>query len=278
MQSNRKKINIPAMTEADLFVNYVEIDRESPENQNETHIHRECEIYVNLSGDVNFEVENKIYRIERGSVIVTRPFEYHHCIYRSDALHKHYWILIDTPNSGELVDMIFSGDGTERNLIRLDEDELTRFSECVDKFFSEKPSKLGTGIAFLRLIDILSEHKETKASDSLSKDKLPRDVTLALNYMDVHLCEQITSEALAKHSFVSINTLERHFKEHLALTPFAMLRKKRLINSARLLRLGASVSEACERSGFFDYSNYIAAFRGFFGITPLKYKKNFTEP
>ena len=277
MKVKRQKIDIPPTLGANVFINYVELDRDSPENNNETHIHRECEIYVNLSGDVDFEVENKIYRIERGSVIVTRPYEYHHCIYRSNALHKHYWILIDMHNGTELVDEIFKGSAPERNMLRLGEDELERLSECIDKMLTKNTTKLGTGIAFLTLIQLLSEHKviDSRDSDSVSKGGLPEDVLCALKYMDEHLCEAIDAEALAKCSFVSVNTLERHFKEYLSTTPFAMLRKKRLINSSMLLRLGYSVSEACERSGFSDYSNYIASFRSFFGITPLKYKKNF---
>ena len=77
------KFTIPEMSQVDMSINYIDIDTASLLNQNETHIHKECEIYINLSGNVCFEVENRLYPVSRGSVIVTRPFEYHHCIYRS---------------------------------------------------------------------------------------------------------------------------------------------------------------------------------------------------
>ena len=92
--------------------------------------------------------------------------------------------------------------------------------------------------------------------------------------MDEHLTEELDVEQIAKEANVSVNTLERHFKESLGTTPFAMLRKKRLFASMLALRSGDTVTEAAIKSGFSDYSNYIQLFKKQFGITPLQYKKN----
>ena len=43
--------------------------------------------------------------------------------------------------------------------------------------------------------------------------------------------------------------------------------------AVRLLDEGASVQEACDRSGFSDCSRFIAQFRAHCGRTPLQYKK-----
>ena len=93
--------------------------------------------------------------------------------------------------------------------------------------------------------------------------------------MDAHLSEDLDMKALCSASNVSISTLERHFREALKMTPFAMLRKKRLFASMHHLRAGASVAEAALESGFSDYSNYIQLFRKQFGLTPLAYKRKF---
>ena len=69
-----------------LQVAYSELDSKSKQNTFDSHIHNECEIYINLSGDVSFVVENKVYPIVPGSIIITRPGEYHHCVYHSNAL------------------------------------------------------------------------------------------------------------------------------------------------------------------------------------------------
>ena len=55
-----RRILLPEISPLSLSVSHVDIDSASPLNQNESHIHKECEIYLNLSGDVSFEVENRI--------------------------------------------------------------------------------------------------------------------------------------------------------------------------------------------------------------------------
>ena len=270
MKSNT--LHIKPFCGARISTTQTELVRSSPSNQNEPHIHRETELYVNLSGDIAFEVENRIYPISRGSVIIAKPYEYHRCIYLSDEPHKHWWVLIDSDGEDELSLPILTSQG---NHIRLGEEALLKLTEQLRLLTEKNLSPLNANIAYLSLISLLSEENSIPSTDPSSQ--LSPDVLLALRYMDEHIAEHIELPTLARAAFVSVNTLERHFKGSLNMTPSAMLKRKRLIYSTRFLRDGASVSEACEKSGFTDYSGYINAFRLFFGMTPLKYKKTLTQ-
>ena len=135
-----------------------------------------------------------------------------------------------------------------------------------------KNDPLNQRIDFLRMIQILINGKREESIENL--EAMPMDVITALQYMDLHLTEAIDIQSIAASSNVSVNTLERHFKETLNTTPSAMLRKKRLVYSMKHLRNGDMVSEAAMKSGFTDYSNYIHLFRKQFGVTPLQYKKS----
>ncbi len=271
----QNNLHLDALAEIDVFVRYVETDRFDPGNQHETHIHRECEIYVNLSGDVTFEVENRIYPIQRGSVIITRPYEYHHCIYHSEQPHRHYWVLLGGAAPDPLFQLFYDREKGADNLIQLSEPALTELMTHLDSLLQPSTSAFSHRLALLRAIQILSDPQSQDLP--VQAAPLSSDVLSALRYMDTHLNESVNWQAVAAHCFVSINTLERHFKQTLQITPSAMLRKKRLIHSAKLLRQGVSVSDACERSGFSDYSGYIAVFRRFFGVTPLQYQKSFEK-
>lgn len=90
-----------------LMVSYLELYFESSENVYDSHIHEECEIYVNLSGDVSFVVENHIYPLKPGDIIITRPYEYHHCVYHSNKLHKHFWVLFSSSGNEHLFDIFY---------------------------------------------------------------------------------------------------------------------------------------------------------------------------
>lgn len=261
------------MSAVEFSISHVNIDATSPLNHNESHIHKECEIYVNLSGDVSFEVENRIYPISRGSVIITRPFEYHHCIYRSNAQHEHFWITFSADEREDFLEMFFGREKGKDNLILLEESQLRDCCAVLQTLLQEEPDLLARRICFLQFLRILSTGKGEKSVGVV--EGLPPDVAAALRYIDAHFKEDISIVTLSQACSVSVNTLERHFKESLGATPFAILRKKRLIGSLECLRNGSSVTEAAFQSGFSDYSNYIQLFRKLFGLTPLQYKKKF---
>ena len=72
----------------------------------------------------------------------------------------------------------------------------------------------------------------------------------------------------------SVNTLERHFRASLGITPCEFLRIRRLTKARELLGKGLSVQETSDACGFSDYSHFIALFRRRFGITPLQYRRS----
>ena len=97
--------SMPALSDFKIRAVYSEITKSSNENVNHSHIHDECEIYVNLSGDVSFIVENKIYPVKPGDIIISKPFEYHHCVYHSNKLHKHFWILFSSSGNEDMLNI-----------------------------------------------------------------------------------------------------------------------------------------------------------------------------
>lgn len=268
------KFTIPEMSEVDFQISFVDIDSDYLLNKDESHIHKECEIYINLSGDVSFEVENHIYPVSRGSVVITRPFEYHHCIYRSlYERHRHFWITFSAEGNEELLRMFFSREKGKNNLIILEEEQLKKCCSVLMDMLKKETDSLSRRIGFLQLVSIL---RNGNNEDSIGDmEKMPQDVALALKFMEEHLVSNFDLATLCTFCNVSANTLERHFKETLGVTPFAMLRKKQLIASMEFLRNGESVTESAIKSGFADYSNYIQLFRKQFGVTPLQYKKKF---
>jgi len=267
-----KRLAVTGIPEVELTVRHWNITSEAPVNQHEIHAHKECEIYLNLSGDVAFEVENRIYPISRGSVIITRPYEYHRCIYRSDERHEHFWLTFSSPGAEKFFDFFYSREKGEGNLILLGEEEVKELCSGLKELMEAEPDPLKCGIIFLQLIRILRAGRPWKYTDSMNK--MPEDVAAALRFMEEHLTEDIDIKTLCSVCSVSVNTLERHFKEAVGTSPMAMLRKKRLLLSMEYLRDGDTVTEAALKSGFPDYSNYIQLFRRQFGVTPLKYKKS----
>jgi len=263
--------SLPAIPEMDFDITKDELDLHSPLNHNEAHIHKRCEVYINLTGDVSFAVENRVYPITRGSVIITRPFEYHHCIYQTDAPHRHYWITFSAEQEQDFLRLFFDREKGMDNRIVLEEDVLQQVCALLDRLIREPLDRLERRICVLQFFRILSNC--TPTGETTITEKLPDDVAAVLKYAQGHLCEDLDVRLLAKIGHVSVNTLERHFKESLGDTPMTAIRKKRLLASLMLLRSGESVTDAARKSGFSDYSNFIQLFRKQFGMTPGDYKK-----
>ena len=263
--------DLPGLSPLAVSVSHAVIDAESPLNHNETHIHKECEIYLNLTGDVSFEVENKLYAISKGSVVITRPYEYHHCIYHSNSLHDHYWITFSVSPEDPFADLFFKRKRGEGNLLLLEADALSEACGILEELGKKETDVFQKRILFLRLLYLL---KNAGVQDNgVSMPDLPRDVILAMDFIGNHMEEDISVKQMADAAYVSVNTLERHFKTYFHTTPVRLLKRKRVIYSMQLLRQGYSVADVAAKCGFSDYSNYIQYFRKQFGMTPMQFKK-----
>lgn len=258
------------MNPFDLSISYVEIDSRSPLNVHDAHIHNECEIYINLSGDVSFSVENSIYPVMPGGIIITRPMEYHHCIYHSDKLHRHFWILFSASGNERFFDLFYKRVLGKNNLLMLPADKTTELFSLCHRMADGCDDEVEKYYCFFKLIHLLNSANAVNASTHSGDDFIIK----AINYINCNLSLPLSVTDIAHECNVSVNTLERHFVQMLNITPASYIRKRRLANAAKLLSEGHTVTEAGEMSGFTDCSYFIATFKKAYQITPLQYRKS----
>ena len=262
------KIKIPKLNSFDFQIKYNELYRKNHMHQIDLHIHNEFEIYINLSGDVSFLVENSLYPLSRGDVILARPGELHHCVYRSDKPHRHFWILFDCEKNSDLLDFLkpFYNDNYISPKGTLREELLDICNSFTDEQISEEEKIY----LFFRIFAIL---KQSKNGGTKISPKLPQDLSKIVNYIDEHIYEQLTVKEISNKLYISQSTLERRFKEILNITPLEFIKKKKLILAAQLLHSGESVLQTGTKLGYNDNSYFIKLFKSYYGCTPFEYKK-----
>ncbi len=267
MQSLVTNIRFEEINEFDFMIKRTCTNRKIHTHEIGLHVHKQLEIYINLSGDVSFLVENNLYPVSYGDIIITQPGEYHHCVYNSDKEHNLFWILLDIDNNKDLFAPLLKGNIP--TLIRPYKNEKNKIISLCEKMHSNKLSPFEKFHCLLSFISILKD----SADNSSYFDTLPPDLHAALLYIDENICENIKVSDLANHTFISESTLTRRFKQYLGLKPLEFIQKKKILAAAELLKKGESVLSAGTSVGFADNSYFINLFKRFYKVTPSQYKR-----
>ncbi len=258
---------IPASQNISFSITHSHTSRRFHVQEIDTHTHREFELYINLTGDISFLAENRLYTMSRGDVFFARPGERHHCVYRSDAPHEFFWILFNGNDCANAVSFLLND--PSRNYFSPDEEYKEELLGLCFSLLQHNLPESERQYSFLRLLHLL----KLSAHDPVDiKSTLPEDLSRMLSFVEQHLHKPITVADMAKTLYLSQSTIERRFKEHLGLTPLAYINKRKLQAAAALLRSGSSVSEAALSLGFSATSHFIALFEKHYGTTPHRYK------
>lgn len=95
----------------------------------------------------------------------------------------------------------------------------------------------------------------------------------AMNYIDDHLAERITMEAVAKAVHMSVRSVQQGFREELGMTPMAYVRERRLERVHEELTDaipadGVTVTQVAERWGFNHLGSFAVEYRKRWGEAP----------
>lgn len=271
------KINFNALQSFSLSVSYHDSHAFSSENEPSSHIHNQCEIYLNLSGDVSFIVDGHSYPISPGNVIITKPFEYHHCVYHSTLEHEHYCLQFSCDSNEDIYKLFFNRKKGQNNRIILLKEKVVSIRKHLDALLeSNTGSSIDSYHHFFSILMILQNSSVSNEFENF--EDIPQNLRTVLKLIDERYSTPLTVAKLASEIFVSVNTLERYFKKYMLISPSEYIKIKRLSAAVILMQKNTSTSEAAARCGFSDTSNFIATFKKHFGTTPYKYiRKNSSD-
>ena len=120
------------------------------------------------------------------------------------------------------------------------------------------------------------------APEEQPKDTAPaleREAARALadtrRYMEEHLDEPLTIPTLSRRACLSATTFKEGFRRLYGLPVHTWLRQRRMERAAELLRNSSlSVLGVAQSVGYGSASQFTAAFRRQYGVTPTQYRKN----
>ena len=137
--------------------------------------------------------------------------------------------------------------------------------------------KHGTGhdviekAAFMEMMVLINNTLQLNESRAGGGCVYSQQVDDILSYINQNINFPITIEQLSGEFFLSESYICRIFKAATGTTINKYICARRISIAKSLLSEGRSVTEAYERSGFTDYSNFFKAFTKAVGISPKKY-------
>ena len=93
--------------------------------------------------------------------------------------------------------------------------------------------------------------------------------------MEEHLDEPLTIPTLSRRACLSATTFKEEFRRLYGLPVHTWLRQRRMERAAELLHTpGLSLETVAQAVGYSSVSQFAAAFRRHYGVTPGRYRKN----
>lgn len=232
----------------------------TPDNKKfKLHNHNEIyEIMLFLDGDAEFYVEGSIYKLKPFDMILTRPFEMHHIICKSNKPYERILLFINTKyfkrnNCSEFLRVFEDRPIGKDNLI-----PAKPVKECLlepikraEKYVNENALLVANG-AVTEFLYLLNNLKKTAYSPK------PQDqrISNVIMYINENLNESITLDALAEKFFIDKYYLCKIFKKNTGYTLNQYINYKRLLLVRELHSKGQTLLEASINAGFNNYSHF----------------------
>ena len=255
---------------------------DKPENHM-LHINNYIEIYIFVSGDHRYIVENELYDLRRGDIIVINPLEVHKALPLSEVEYERFYFLVDVDTfsamSKDPLAAILRKPSGFGNLISFDnktrEGVLARLYEISECFVDGKDDQLRALGLFLQVLDDINGRlRETRAEEK-TPTHAPELLKRILAYVTDRAATLRSTGEVARAMGITPQYLSSYFSKHIGTSLKHYIQAKRIALAKELLDGGADVTEACYECGFGDCSYFIRVFKRHVGATPLAYKQRY---
>lgn len=251
------------------------------------HTHDFFEIYLYLSGSIKLFIEDRIYKVKRGDIIVIPPHTIHQLFPDSSGLNEKYdrlYLYITTAclttfqfNEHSLLSPIERAVKEKRYLFHLDSPDFDQIFDSLMEIYQNSKTEF-YGKELLNRSHIL--YSMTLLGRHILTDMEPRKTTHmnplvddVLSYINEHYMESLTLESIAAHFYLNKYTLTKLFKKQTDRTLHNYILLKRISMAKQKMTEGVSPSAIFHEVGFKDYSTFYRAFQKMEQISPKEFAK-----
>lgn len=240
------------------------------------HFHETYEIYYLIDGKRRYVIEDKMYDIYPGDMILI-PEMVTHKVWNSpdtqaDEYHARYLL---TPKKEDIPEIFLPCFDT--HFYRLTENEKKVIVNCFEDLQrNQKKDEYSPYYNQANLVKILHTLAKSKASTKLNSHFTQKDIRMqeAATYIKNNCSQQITLEELATRYSFTKEYFSTIFKETTGFGFNEYLNQMRISKSMNLLTGTAlTITEISTQCGFNDSNYFSAVFKKITGMPPQKFRK-----
>ncbi len=248
-------------------------------------VHNCYELFYAQSSGGKLLIDNRNYLVERGSLFFINDFESHFFTAEKTNMYQRKVIYIHPPFLRRLstpqtdLTQCFQRDGRERfsHKVLLSKSQQSQLNQLLQRLTNT--SGYGQDIMeqsvfselMVQLNLLFAQAMEEGVQPSANNDSnLVDDI---IKYINENITDRLQISIIAAHFYLSDAYVCRAFKAQTGTTINKYITARRITIAKQYLAKGSTVLNACEKSGFRDYTNFVKAFTKLVGISPKKYEK-----
>ena len=246
----------------------------------EFHQHPFYELFFFISGNVDYTIEGKTYRLRPGDILLTNSMDIHRPEIYPGAPYERIvvWLedrFFEIPRANGSDLALCFADAARRNYRRIHPSpaSLRRMWNLCGQIAQEQNStRLGSQVlsysyTFQLLVEICRCYFD--APDCVQEEVTENEkINSVLRYINQNISSNLSLDSISQNFYISKFYLSKQFKQFTGISIYQYIMKKRLTISRDMLRNGVSVTNACLECGFNDYSNFLKAFKREFDCNP----------
>lgn len=248
------------------------------------HTHSYYEFYFFLEGDVSMQVGEAIHPLRFGDIMFIPPKTSHRLIIHSQSVPYRrfvFWISREYCNYllGLSSDYGYLFQYAQINKVYLFHNDRIAFNtiqSMILRLLEEMHSNhFGREAQIALCVNDLILHINRIIHEKNYPKTKSNEMSLYYNitaYIEDHIEEDLSLDALAKVFFVSKYHIAHVFKEHLGMSIHQYITKKRLTFCREAILGNMNITQAYHTFGFGDYSSFYRAFKKEYGISPKDLK------
>ncbi len=252
------------------------------------HFHDMYEVYYSLTNNVDIFVNDVIYQVSKGTILVFNTADIHRTIpldktpYNRFIIHFNPEYMKDLCTAQtDLLDCFINRGPQFNHSLHLDSEQMEQFAALVDKAKRYQSNALYGQDIYLKLT--LAEillfinplyQDSIRCFSQKSKREFERIYPI-LQHIQTNISDNLSLDSLSERYFINKFYLINLFKKATGFTITEYIIQTRIMKACELLKRGLSVQQVGELVGFNDNSHFIRTFKKHVGLPPKRYAQQF---